>query len=117
MKPTLWILGIIGAVALACVQGFVFADDRWMRRTEGAEMKAEAIKVAAATTATLSDIQIQIQYSAYQNAKRAIDNQLFQLEQIPPNQLRPQDRALYQKLLRDRAELVQAWNQRGRPLR
>lgn len=117
MRATLWILGIIAAVAVAGVQGWVFADDRWMHRSDGEAMKADAVRLAAATDTKLNDIQIQIQYSADQNAKRAIDNQLFQLEQIPLQQLRPQDRALYQKLLRDRAELVQAWNQRGRPLR
>jgi len=39
------------------------------------------------------------------------------LPETPQAQLKPQDRALYQKLQRDRAEMVDLWNRRGRPLR
>lgn len=112
-----WVVGII--VATAGVM--LFLDGHFMRAAAGAEMKQEYTAQIAATNAAIVNAntatQLQIEYSADTNAKRAIDNQLFQLEQIPPQQLKPQDRALYQKLVRDRAELVDLWNRRGRPLR
>ena len=112
-----WVVGIV----IASVGGWIFLDEHFMRAAAGAEMKAEYTTQIAAVNAAVVNAnaatQLQIEYSADQNAKRQIDNQLFQLEQIPPQQLRPQDRALYQKLVRDRAELVDLWNRRGRPLR
>jgi hypothetical protein len=116
-----WIVGIaVGSVAL-----LLFADARWMARAEAQEKlaleaKERSEQIAQLNTAQqrqLETLQMQIEYSADQNAKRQIDAKLFELEQIPPQQLRPQDRALYSKLLRDRAELVSLWNRRGRPLR
>jgi hypothetical protein len=112
-----WVLGIvIGTAGL-----MLFLDGHFLRAAAGAEMKAEYTAQIAATNAAVVNAnavtQMQIEYSADTNAKRSIDNQLFQLEQIPPQHLKPQDRALYQKLVRDRAELVDLWNRRGRPLR
>lgn len=116
-----WAIGIaVGAVAL-----LLFADARWMARAEAQEKLAaerterveQYAQLNTAQQAQLRLVQEQIEYSADQNAKRAIDNQLFQLEQIPPQMMKPQDRALYSKLLRDRQELVSVWNRRGRPLR
>lgn len=112
-----WIVSIVvGTAAL-----MLFLDGHFMRSADGAEMKRDyTVQIAATNAAVVSAnaaTQLQIEYSADTNAKRSIDNQLFQLEQIPPQQLKPQDRALYQKLVRDRAELVDLWNRRGRPLR
>lgn len=112
-----WAVGIAGATLVS----WLFLDGHFMRAAAGAEMKAEytaqIAAVNAAVTNKLNETNLQIEYSADQNAKRSIDNQLFQLEQIPVQKLKPQDRALYQKLQRDRAELVDLWIRRGRPLR
>jgi hypothetical protein len=73
--------------------------------------------VLAANTAQATAINLNTEYAIDQQSKRAIETKLFELEQIPPAQLRPQDRALYAKLQRDRDDLVKLWLQRGRPLR
>ena len=112
-----WIVGIV----IASIGGWLFLENFFLMRAEGMEMKRDYTAQIAATNSAVVNAnmatQLQIEYSADTNAKRQIDNQLFQLEQIPPQQLKPQDRALYQKLQRDRAELVDLWNRRGRPLR
>jgi hypothetical protein len=112
-----WVVGIV--IATAGVM--LFLDGHFMRAAAGAEMKAEYTAQIAATNAAVvsanAATQLQIEYSADTNAKRQIDNRLFELEQTPPDKLKPQDRALYQKLQRDRAELVDLWIRRGRPLR
>ena len=112
-----WIVGIV----IASIGGWLFLENFFLMRAEGMEMKRDYTAQIAATNSAVVNAnmatQLQIEYSADTNAKRQIDNQLFQLEQIPPQQLKPQDRALYQKLQRDRAELVDLWSRRGRPLR
>jgi hypothetical protein len=112
-----WVVGIVVSTAGA----MLFLDGHFLRAAVGAEMKAEYTAQIAATNAAVvssnAATQLQVEYSADTNAKRAIDNQLFQLEQIPPDKLKPQDRALYNKLQRDRDDLVKLWLQRGRPLR
>jgi hypothetical protein len=112
-----WVATIAGGTLAA----WLWLDGYFLHRAEGAEMKAEFTAQVATLTqaqqAQLSTLQMQIEYSADQNAKRAIDTELFKLEQVPPQQLRPQDRALYQQLIRQRGELVDLWNKRGRPLR
>lgn len=127
-KFAAWVVGIVATTIAA----WLFLVGYFMVRAE-ALANEKAIKDEYTSRFTLTDAQfaqmnqssqrladelrLQIEYSADQNAKRSIDNQLFQLEQIPPGQLRPQDRALYEKLKRDRAELVNIWNRRQRPLR
>jgi hypothetical protein len=112
-----WTVGIV----VGTMAGWIFLEGYFMRVSDGAEMKADYTKQIAVTNATvqqkLAETNAQIEYSADLNAKRQIENKLFELEQIPSNQLRPQDRALYQKLQRDRKEMVDLWIQRGRPLR
>jgi hypothetical protein len=105
------------AIVLGTAGLMLFLDGHFMRAAEGAELRTQLAATNAAIVNASVQTQLQIEYSADTNAKRSIDNQLFQLEQIPPSQLKPQDRALYQKLVRDRAELVDLWNRRGRPLR
>jgi hypothetical protein len=112
-----WVLAIV----IASVTGWLFLENFFLRRVEAADMKADYTAQIAALNASvankLDSTNTQIEYSADQNAKRQIDNKLFELEQIPPDKLKPQDRALYQKLQRDRAEMVDLWIRRGRPLR
>lgn len=112
-----WVIGIV----IASIGGWLFLESFFLMRAEGAEMKRDYTAQIAALNASvankLDNTNTQIEYSADQNAKRQIDNKLFELEQIPPAQLKPQDRALYQKLQRDRAEMVDLWIRRGRPLR
>jgi len=112
-----WVLAIV----IASVTGWLFLENFFLRRAEGADMKADYTQQIAALNASvankLDNTNTQIEYSADQNAKRQIDNKLFELEQTPPDKLKPQDRALYQKLQRDRAEMVDLWIRRGRPLR
>jgi len=116
-KLLAWLVGIIGGTLAA----WLWLDSYFMHRAEAQTMREEyQTQIAQLSSAQITQqkaLQEQIEYSADQNAKRQIDNQLFQLEQVPPAQLRPQDRALYSKLIRDRQELVSLWNRRGRPLR
>jgi hypothetical protein len=112
-----WVFAIAGGTLGA----WLWLDSYFVHRAEAQAMKAEytaqIAQIAQNSTAQTAELRLQIEYSADQNAKRQIDNTLFQLEQIPPAQMKPQDRALYSKLLRDRQELVNLWNRRGRPLR
>jgi hypothetical protein len=112
-----WVIGIVVGTTLV----LVFANDRLMFKAEGAEMKKDYTAQIAATNAAVvssnAATQLQVEYSADQNAKRAIDQKLFELEQMPADKLKPQDRALYNKLRRDRDDLMKLWLQRGRPLR
>jgi hypothetical protein len=112
-----WVVGIV----VGTVGGWVFLETQFVRAADGAQMRAEYTAQIAATNATVAktaaETNLQVEYSADQNAKRAIETKLFELEQIPPKQLKPADRALYQKLQRDRDDLVKLWLQRGRPLR
>ena len=112
-----WIIGI----AIASIGGWIFVENFFMLKAEGAEMKKDYTAQIAATNAMVINsnaaTQMQVEYSADTNAKRQIDTQLYVLEQIPPDKLKPQDRALYNKLQRDRDDIVKLWLQRGRPLR
>lgn len=112
-----WVVGIV----VGTVGGWVFLETQFVRAADGVQMRAEYTAQIAATNATVAktaaETNLQVEYSADQNAKRAIETKLFELEQIPPKQLKPADRALYQKLQRDRDDLVKLWLQRGRPLR
>jgi len=109
------------AIGVGAVTLLLFADNRWMSRAEATKLESEhaqqMVAAAGATDAKFATTNQNIQFAADQNAKRGIDNELFKLEQVPPAQLKPQDRALYQKLVRDRAELVDYWIKQGRPLR
>ena len=108
-----WIIGIVvGTVAV-----LVFLDTTFARKAEAISKADAEAMVLAANTAQAAAINLNTEYLIDQQTKRAIDTQLFQIEQIPPQLLRPQDRALYQRLQRDRDELVRLWLQRGRPLR
>ena len=119
--PIIKLLGWVISIVVGTLGAWLWLDSYFVRRAEAASMKKEyteqIAQVVAANNAQVNELKMQIEYSADQNAKRAIDNQLFQLEQIPQDKLKPQDRALYEKLKRDRAELVNLWNRRGRPLR
>lgn len=112
-----WTVGIVVGTILA----WLFLDGHFMRSADGAEMKKDYTAQIAATNAAVvssnAATQLQVEYSADQNAKRQIETKLFELEQIPVDKLKPQDRALYAKLQRDRDDLVKLWLQRGRPLR
>ena len=112
-----WVVGIV--IATAGVM--LFLDGHFLRAAVGAEMKADYTAQIAATNAAVltsnAATQLQVEYSADQNAKRQIETKLFELEQIPIDKLKPQDRALYAKLQRDRDDIVKLWLQRGRPLR
>jgi uncharacterized membrane protein YeaQ/YmgE (transglycosylase-associated protein family) len=108
-----WIVGIVAAT----MGTWLFLDGYFAHRAE-AVTKAEAeTMIVAANTAQATAINAQTAYLIDQQTKRAIDTKLFELEQIPPAMLKPQDRALYQKLQRDRAEMVDYWIKQGRPLR
>ena len=108
-----WVLGIVIGTAGA----MIVLDTTFARKAEAISRGDAEAMVLAANTAQAVVINANTEWLIDQQTKRGIDTQLFQLEQIPPQQLKPQDRALYQKLQRDRAELVDLWNRRGRPLR
>jgi len=112
-----WVVGIV----IASVGGWLFLESFFLMRAEGMEMKRDYTAQIAATNAAVvssnAAVQMQVEYSADTNAKRAIETKLFELEQIPVDKLKPQDRALYNKLQRDRDDIVKLWLQRGRPLR
>lgn len=112
-----WVIGIV----VATLGAWLFIDDRFMRRAEALEMRAEyttqLAQLNAAQRAQAEAINQNTEWLIDSQTKRSIESKLFELEQIDPRMLRPQDRALYEKLKRDRAELVRLWNQRGRPLR
>lgn len=112
-----WVVGIVVGTTLV----LIFANDRLMFKAEGAEMKKDYTAQIAATNAAVvssnAATQLQVEFSTDQQSKRQIETKLFELEQIPPDKLKPQDRALYAKLQRDRDDLVKLWLQRGRPLR
>jgi hypothetical protein len=112
-----WIVGIV----VATVGAMLFLDGRFLHAATGAEMKRDyTVQIAATNAAVVSAnaaTQLQIEYSADTNAKRAIDSELFRLRQIPPQQLKPQDIAVKARLESEREDLVRLWIQRGRPLR
>ena len=108
-----WVIGIV----IASIGGWLFLETHFAARAEAVSKVEVESMIVAATSAQATAINAQTAYLIDQQTKRAIETKLFELEQIPQQQLRPQDRALYQKLVRDRAELVDLWNRRGRPLR
>lgn len=102
------------------VRAEAMANEKVMREEYTYQIKQANEQIAQANAATakaVDDVRMQIEFSADTNAKRSIDNQLFTLEQIPYGQMKPEQRAVYEKLKRDRQELVNLWNRRGRPLR
>lgn len=109
------------AIVVGTIGAWLFVDDRFMKRAEALEMRAEyttqLAQLNAAQKAQADAINLNTEYLIDQQTKRAIESKLFELEQSDPRLLRPQDRALAEKLRRDRTELVRLWNQRGRPLR
>lgn len=117
IKVLTWLVSIVGG----SIGVWLWLDSYFVHRAEAQAMKAEyttqIAQLAQNSQRDAQELKLQVEYSADQNAKRVIDNRLFELEQIPPAQMKPSDRALYQKLLRDRQELVSLWNRRGRPLR
>jgi hypothetical protein len=108
-----WVVGVIVATGGA----LIFADNRWMSRAEAVSKHEAEAMVLAANTAQAASINANTEYLLDQQTKRAIETKLFELEQIPVSKLKPQDRALYARLQRDRDDLVRLWLQRGRPLR
>lgn len=112
-----WTIGIVTATTAILIG----LDTTFARRADAEAMriewKVDVAQLNTAQTLQLNTLQMDIQFATDQTAKRAIDTELFRLEQVPPQMLRPQDRALYQKLVRDRQEMVDLWNRRGRPLR
>jgi hypothetical protein len=108
-----WVVVIIVATGGA----LIFADNRWMSRAEAVSKHEAEAMVLAANAAQEASINANTAYLIDQQTKRAIETKLFELEQVPPQMLKPQDRALYQKLQRDRAEMVDYWIKQSRPLR
>ena len=108
-----WVIGIVLGTAAVMIG----LDSTFARKAEAVSKGEVETLVLVANTAQATAINLNTEYLIDQQSKRSIDNKLFELEQTPPNKLLPQDRALYQKLQRDRAELVDLWIRRGRPLR
>ena len=110
VKGLIWFAGIAASISIATagIQGY--ADSRYQHRDE-------AIQLAAASDAQMKLLNVQVEYSADQNQKSAIDRELFRIEQIPTPKLTPADRAFYERLKRERQELVERWMRAGRPLR
>lgn len=108
-----WVVGIV----VGTVGVLLFLDATFARKAEAVSRHDAEAMVLAANTSQAASINLNTEYLIDQQTKRAIENKLFELEQVPPQQLRPQDRALYQKLQRDREELVRLWISRSRPLR
>lgn len=119
VKGLIWFVGIAVSISVTTTGVIAFADGRYHHRfpEDMYQRQAEALQVAAATDQKLDALRLQVEWSADNNAKRAIEGELFKLEQIPPQRLTPADRAIYEKLKRDRRELVDRWNRIGRPLR
>lgn len=105
------------AIVVGTVASLLFLDTTFARKAEAVSRHEAEAMVLAANATQATSINANTEWLIDQQTKRVIDNKLFELEQVPMAQLRPQDRALYQKLQRDRAELVDLWNRRGRPLR
>lgn len=115
------VLTSLVAVVVGTLSAWLFLDGYFMHAAEAVEMKkdyvAQIAHIAAMQTAQSVAINMNIDYVADRNVLRNIDNELFRLEQIPDARLGPQDRAVLAKLRRERQELVDLWNRRGRALR
>jgi hypothetical protein len=109
------------AVVTVTLVAWLFLDSYFMHRAEGAELRsdftAKLAQLNTAQQAQLSVTSLNIEYAADLAAKRTLESKLFELEQIPVDKLSPQNRAVYQRAKRERDELVELWNRRGRPLR
>jgi len=119
-SPVIWFLGIIGACVIAAVSGWIFADDRYQHKLE-ADAKFEAMEhdnkvIVAAQDARVDGIKTEVQWVSDRQEKRRIEDQLFKLEQVAPQRLTDNERAQIAKYRRDLRQLVDYWNQRGRPL-
>lgn len=115
------VLSSLIAVVVGTLSAWLFLDGYFMHAAEASRWRdddrKEVAALAAANTAQTAAINMNIDYVADRNALRNIDNELFRLEQIPEARLNPQDRAVLAKLRRERQELVDLWNRRGRALR
>ena len=108
-----WVIGIVIGTAAVLIA----LDTTFARKAEAVSKSEVETMVVAANTAQAAAINANTAYLIDQQTKRGIETKLFELEQVPPQLLKPQDRALYQKLQRDRAEMVDYWIKQSRPLR
>lgn len=108
-----WVIAIVVGTALTLIT----LDATFARKAEAVSKTEVEAMVVAANAAQAASINANTAYLIDQQTKHAIETKLFELEQVPPQLLKPQDRALYQKLQRDRAEMVDYWIKQSRPLR
>lgn len=120
MKATLWILGIIAACVSTALGAWLFVDDRYQHKLDAdaqlAQMKADNSRIVAAQDARVDGIKVEVAWQTDRQEKRRIEDNLFKLEQIAPQRLTDNERALMAKYRRDLRQLTDYWNQRGRPL-
>lgn len=108
-----WAAGIMTATSVVLLG----LDATFMRKVAAEEMRTEFVAQVSTQTKQFAEVQLQIEYAADRNVLRSIDNELFKLEQLPDHRLLAQDRAVLSRLRRERQELIDLWNRRGRALR
>ena len=108
-KGFAWIVGGAFALITGTVAATKYFDTEYFT-------KQEVLQYAQANTKQLESINTNTEFLIDRKEKKDIDKELFKLEQIPASKLTPADRAVYEKLKRERSDLVNSWAQRGRAL-